>query len=236
MIDFVFSRNAIPILCVSALALFPTPAFADELQQQVLAFAKTVTDTDFAFTQTSSNQRSGEAAKEYVLRYDPRRAAGTRWAVVRFEGRAPTPKETGQVTKQANKGKVASYGHIAKWFGSPAKRIATGNGTVTYRFAQLPKGTITMGSHDASADTVAEVVVNISGKMPFVERARYVSTKAFRMMMVAKVEKFESVTIYRMFDNGKPMVVGSATEMSGSMLGKSGSFKSRNSYGEITPR
>ncbi len=236
MINPVFPRKTIQTILISIALILPAPAFADELQQQVLAFAKTVTERDFAFTQTSFNQRSGEAAKEYVLRYDPRRAAGARWTVVKFEGRAPTAKETAEITKQANKGRVPSYGRIANWFGSPAKRIGTGNGTVTYRFASLPKGTINMGSHDASADTVAEAVVNTGGKVPFVERVRYISTKPFRMMMVAKVDKFEAASIYRMFDNGKPMLVGGATDMSGSMLGKAGSLKSRNAYSEIAPR
>lgn len=236
MFDYMFLRKSAQILLLIACLLFPAPAFADELQQQVLAFAKTVREDDFAFTQTSSNQRSGEAAKDFVLRYDPRKAKGARWTVLKVEGRAPTAKEVAAITKQANKGKVPSYGRIANWFGSPAKRIGAGSGTVTYRFANLPKGTINMGSHDASADTVAEVVVNTSSKVPFVERVRFVSTKPFRMMMVAKVESFEAASVYRMQDNGKPMVVGTAMDMSGSMLGKTGSFKNRNSYGEIAAR
>jgi hypothetical protein len=218
---------------VLGLALVATPAFADELQQQVVAFARTVADTDFGFTQSLTVQRSGEPAKDFVMRYDPKRPAGSRWVLVKAEGRAPTPKETANFLKQANKNPVPSYGRIATWFGAPAKRIATTDTSVTYRFASLPKGTIKMGSYDGSATTAAEAVVNISGKVPFVERIRYTSTKPVRMMMVAKIDRVTTIASYRMMPSNRPMIIGTNTDMAGSLMGKSGTMKMSTSYSDI---
>jgi hypothetical protein len=233
MISMASRPDRVRFVVAIGLACTGSPALADDLQQQVLAGARTVADTDFAFTQTFTGQRTGEPAKEYVMRYDPKRGAGSRWTLVRAEGRAPTPKETANFAKQANKSPVPSYGRVATWFGAPAKRVATGNGSVTYRFSSLPKGTIKIGSHDASATTSAEAIVNTSGKMPFVERIRYTSTKPFRMMLVAKIDRMTTTVTYRMMPNNRPMITGSNTDMAGSAMSKSGSFKMLATYSDI---
>lgn len=233
MIFTAFHPDCVKLFVAAGLACVGSPAFADDLQQQVVAGARAVTDADFAFTQTFSGQRTGEPAKEYLMRYDPKRPAGSRWTLIRAEGRAPTPKESANFAKQANKNPVPSYGRIATWFGAPAKRVATGNDTVTYRFGSLPKGTIKIGSHDASATTSAEAIVNTSGKIPFVERIRYTSTKPFKMMLVAKVDRMTTTVTYRMMPNNRPMITGSNTDMAGSALGKSGAFKMLATYSDI---
>ena len=215
------------------MACAATPALADDLQQQVLAGARAVSDTDFAFLQSFSVQRVGEPAKDYVSRYDPRRAAGSRWTLVRAEGRAPTAKELTNFAKQAGKNPVPSYGRIADWFGAAAKRVGADGGKVTYRFASLPKGTVKMGSYDASANTAAEAIVNTSGAAPFVERVRFVSIKPFRMMLIAKVDKMATVVTYKVMPNNRPMVAGSITDIAGSAMGKSGTIKMLATYSDI---
>jgi hypothetical protein len=213
--------------------LLPTPAFADALQQQVVAGAKSVGEEDFAFTETAINQRNGEPVKEYVLRYDPTRPRPWRWTLIKAEGRAPTAKESAEVTKEAGTRPVPSYARVAKWFGAPAERVATGPGSVTYRFASLPAGTIKIASHDASADSVTEAVVDTSGKVPFVSRVHIVTNKPFRMMMVAKIERIDITTTYRLTAGGKPMIFSTASDTTGSMLGKSGWFKGRTVFSDV---
>jgi hypothetical protein len=223
----------VSLASLSTLILAPNPALADALQQQIVAGAKAVTQEDFAFTQSGVNQRSGEAAKDYVLSYDPRRTKGSRWILVRAQGRAPTAKETADFTKQANKGTVPSYGDIAKWFGGPAVRVVAGKTSVTYRFASLAPGSIKFASHDASANTAAEAVVNIAGPVPFVETVHLTSNTAFRMMLVAKIEHVDIAARYQMMANGRPAVVGTAANMTGSLLGKAGWFKSNARFSDI---
>ena len=220
---------------LAGLVLAPLPAFADALQQQIVAGAREVTAEDFAFTQTSINERTGKGAKEYILAFDPKRPKEARWTLVRVEGRAPTAKEQAGLAKRAGKGRVPSYADIAKWFGGPATRVSGGKASATYRFASLPAGTIKLGSHDASADTAAEAVVNTSGALPFVERVRFTSNRPFRMMMVAKVEQMDMSVTYGLMANNRPAVVGNTVSMSGSLMGKAGAFKSRTGFSNIWP-
>lgn len=218
-----------------ALALLPTPALADPLQQQILAGAKAVNDGDFAFSQTTTMQRSGETMKAFVMRFDPRRPAGARWVLVSAEGRTPTAKEAAGAAKQSNSAPVPSYARIARWFGAPATRIATGKDSVTYRFPALPKGTVKIAGHDASQDTIAEAMVNIAGAAPFVERVRFTSTKPFRMALVAKIERFVFTTTNRLTADGRPVMVEGDGDMTGSLLGKAGWFKTKTVYSDVRP-
>ena len=225
--------KATPVVIGVALALFCVPALADPLQQQVLAGAKLVSADDFAFTQTTTAQRSGEIAKAYVLRFDPSRPAGARWILVTAEGRPPTAKEATGVAKQRSAAPVPSYARIAQWFGAPAMRIATGKDSVIYRFAALPKDTVMIGKHDASPDTIAEALVNTAGNAPFVERVRFTSAKSFRMALVAKIERFAFTTTHRLTADGRPVMVETEADMAGSLLGKAGSFKTRTIYSDV---
>ena len=218
-----------------ALALLPTPALADPLQQQILAGAKSVNDGDFAFTQTTTVQRSGETPKAFVMRFDPRRPAGARWVMVSAEGRAPTAKEAASAAKQSNSAPVPSYARIARWFGAPATRVATSKDSITYRFPALPKDTVKIAGHDASHDTVAEALVNTAGAVPFVERVRFISTKSFRMALVAKIERFVFTTTNRLTADGHPVMVDADGDMTGSLLGKAGWFKTRTVYSDVRP-
>ncbi len=210
----------------------PGIARADALQQQVLAAAKGVKPDDFAFSQTVRFERTGAPAKQFVQRYDPRRGAAA-WALVKVDDRAPTDKEIRDSAKMSARGRVPSYAQIADWFGAPATRIATTPTTVTYRFVNLPKGAIKMGPFDASANTSVEAVVNTAGRVPFVERARFTSNKAFRMMMVVKVDSFVVHATNRLLPDGRPVSETTTTEFAGSFMGKTQVLKTRTLYSDV---
>ena len=223
-----------PLFALAAtLAALATPAQADPLQDQVLGGMRAANSADVGFTQTTRVERTGSAAKDYVTRYDPRAPAASRWSLVRVDGRAPTVKETREVLKGTGRAPLPGYARLAKWFGGPATRVAQGPGSVTYRFARLPAGTIKIGSHDASADTIVDAVVNTGGRVPYVERVRMTSSAPFRMMMVAKVDGFVFTSSYGLLPDGRPFPTGNDADMTGSMLGKSGSFKTRTRYTDV---
>ena len=220
------------LLALTAL-IVAGPASADALQDQVLAGMKAANTADVGFIQTTRVERTGAAAKEFVTRYDPRAGAANRWSLVRVDGRAPTAKEAADAAKQAGKVPMPSYARLAQWFGGPATIVARTSGSVTYRFARLPKGVIKMGSHDASADTIADAVVNTSGKAPFVERVRLASSTPFRMMLVAKVERYVFTSSYAPLGDGRLFPNGTDADMSGSLMGKAGSFRTRTRFADI---
>lgn len=223
-----------PLLAAAALiAVAPAGegAGADPLQDRVLAGMRATDTRDVAFVQTFRSERTGSAASEIVTRHTPGTAPP--WSVLRVDGRAPTAKERTDILKPATREPTPSYARVARWFGSSARRVAEAPGRVTYRFSGLPKGTIRMGSHDASADTIADAVVNTWGPQPYVERVRFTSAKPFRMMLVAKVEQYVLNSSYAPLADGRVFPVATDSEFSGSMLGKSGSLRARSRFTEM---
>ena len=85
---------------------------------------------------------------------------------------------------------------------------------------------------DISANATGEAVVNTTGATQFIEEVRFRSTKATRVKLVAKIERFETMTRYRLMPDGKPVPIELASEMSGSMLGKHGTIRTRTVYSE----
>lgn len=228
------SKSALAATCAAACAAacLAAPARADPLQDQLVAGARAVRADGLAFRRTLAIDRTGAARKLIVERFDPRRAAADRWALLSVDGRAPTPKELADARK-AKRGPVPSYAELAKWIGAPATRTNGAPGYVVYRFARLPAGTVKIGSHDASADVQAEALVNLGGRTPFVERVRLTSTKGFRMMLVASLKTMAVVSRYRLLPDGHPAPADAASDMTGSILGKAGRLQTNATYADV---
>lgn len=196
-------------------------AKADELQIRLLQAIKATNPEGHTFQRTMVLERTGSARKVLVERYDPRGQIGQRWLLISVDGHAPSGKDVEQ-SRKSRRGTTPSYRELAEWFGAPAARSDTAPGYVTYRFSRLPVGTMKIGSHDASADTQAEALVNVKGRTPFVERVRFTSSKGFRMMMVASVQSIEVSARYAQLSSGAIVPATSSSVINGSMLGKSG--------------
>jgi hypothetical protein len=207
-------------------------AHADALQDQVLASARATRSDLHAFRRTLVLERTGSARQVFVQQFDPRKAAGQQWSLVSVDGHAPSATDVDR-SRKAKRGPTPSYAELAQWFGAPATRSDAAPGYVVYRFAHLPAGALKIGSHDASADTQAEALVNIKGKTPFVEQVRLVSTKGFRMMLVASVESVTVSGHYRILSDGTPAPADSGSKISGSMLGKAGTIQASAAYSEF---
>ena len=215
---------------MTALALcVAEQARADALQDRVLAGMRVVRADAYAFQRSIAVVREGAAAKTVVERFDPRRPAAQRWTPVSVDGRAPAPKDLERARK-AKRDRTPSYAELARWFGAPATRADGPAGYVVYRFARLPAGTLKIGSHDASADTSAEALVNVRGPAPFVERVRFASAKPFRMMMVARVQSIAATARYRPLPDGTPVPLDTATDMAGSLMGKAGRMRATATF------
>jgi hypothetical protein len=205
------------------------PAAADQLQNQLLAEMRATHTDNLAFAMTIRAEQTGNAAQISVLRHDGRGG----WSLESVNGRPPTDKQRKKVAKSHPP--LPSYARLANWFGGPATRVAATPGSVTYRFSRLPAGTVKLGSHDASAETVADAVVDTSGAHPFVSRVRFTSTAPFRMMLVAKVERFTILSSYQRLGDGRVFTAGSDTEFAGSMMGKAGSLTTRVRVSDVHP-
>jgi hypothetical protein len=212
-------------------ALLPAAAHADALQDRIVAEARAVPDA-YAFRRTAAVDRTGAARRTVVESYDPRRPAAARWQLLSIDGRPPTAKEAAQAAK-AKRDRPPSYSEIARWFGTPATRVASGPGTATYRFARLPAGIVKIGSHDASPETAVEATVNTGGPTPYVERIRFTSTAPFRMALVASVRSFTVQSRYRPGPDGRPVPLAQVSDMAGSLMGKSGQLRTEVAYTDV---
>jgi hypothetical protein len=218
----------------ATLFVLAAPAHADELQTRLVAGARATDTSGYAFRQTivMAGTGVGDKGGPRVIGYDPRRAAGDRWRLVSVDGRAPTAKELEGARKRMPD-TVPGYADMAKWLGSPATRVDGPGGSVTYRYARLPTGTVKLGKHDASADTAAEVQVSgASGPAPFVERVRFTSTRGFRMMLVASVKSMALVTRFRRLPDGAVVPVAVDSRFAGSLMGKSGEIRTDIAYAD----
>ncbi len=208
---------------------------AEALKQRVLALAQTVGPDDYAFTRTARMESSEGTKSEQVVmveRFDPRKPADQRWTLVSVDGRAPNADELKSHRKEAPKRRVPHYGRVANYFGAPAAASVDARGRTVFRFNALPKDSLTINNTDLSANAIAEAVVDASGAFPFVEQVRFTSTRPTRVMLVANVEKSEAVTRYRLMPDGKPVPMEQVSDMTGSMLGKSGRIKTVVTYSE----
>jgi hypothetical protein len=207
-------------------------ARADELQNRIVALAAATRSDAYGFRRTVVIERTGSARKVVVEQFDPRRPADLRWSLLSVDARAPTAKEVEQ-SRKAKRGPVPSYAEVAEWFGAPATRSAATPGYVTYRFARLPRGAFKIGSHDASADTAAEALVNVGGRIPFVERVRLTSNKGFRMMLVVSVARLAATTRYRLLPDGHAVPAETASDLSGSLFGKAGHLRAMTTFADV---
>jgi len=219
------------VFAAAAAVLVPGAAHADALQNRVLAAARATPADGVSFRRSTRIEQSGKPAKTVVESYDPRRAADARWVLETVDGRAPTQKELADARK-LKRGDTPSYAEIARWFGSPATVVPQARGRVLYRFARLPKGVLKIGSFDASANVAAEAVVNNSVRNPYVESVRFRSAKGFRIMLVAKVDQFAATGRYRPLANGLVVPEGGTSDMTGSIVGRSGTLKVTVDYSE----
>lgn len=217
---------------VSAPAAEPTPD-ADALKERIIAHARTVTPEDFAYTRTVRTEGTeGEKKEQTVIieKWDPSKPLDQRWTLISIDGKPPDAEQLKTYRKEVPKRRIAYYGRVAGYFGKPATSATDAKGRTIFRFASLPKDTVMVADADISTNATGEVVVDTTGATPFIEEVRFSSTKPTRVKLVAKIERFETMTRYRLMADGKPAPVELSSEMVGSMLGKEGRIRTRITY------
>ena len=213
---------------VCASSLLAAEEASDALKQRIVALARSVGPDDYAFTRTARAEQSEGTEKKTRTteeRFDPRKPAAQRWTLVSIDGRPPTEAELTSHRKESPKRRVANYGRVADYFGAPATTTAGANGRTVFRFTALPKESLVLNDFDLSTSAIAEANVDANAAVPFVEQVRFTLTKPTRVKLVAKVEKMEATTRYRMLPDGKPVPVEQVSDMTGSMLGKRGRIR-----------
>ncbi len=208
----------------------------ESVKEQIIAHARTVTAEDYAYTRMVRSESFEGAKKEEkitVERWDPTQVFEQRWKLISINGQTPTEGQSQNYRKDSPKRRAAYYGRVAGYFDKPATNGVDEKGRNVFRFASLPKDSVMVNDTDLSGNSSAELLVNSSGAVPFVEEVRFRSTKPTRVKLVAKIERFETTTHYRLMQNGKPVPSELVSEMSGSMLGAEGRIITKITYSDF---
>jgi hypothetical protein len=223
-----------PFLVIAGAAAYLASgqAHADTLQDQVVAIAKATRTDVYDFRRTIVIDSNVAKRKVVLQQFDPRRPSGDQWVLITVDGRTLTSKEV-EDARNAGRDPFPPYFAVSKWFGAPAIRSETAPGYVTYKFESLLPGTLKFGSHDASADTKAEALVNIRGNVPFIEELHLVSTKGFRIMLVASMGSMTYTMRYRQLPDGNVVPLDAVSDINGSAMGKSGQVHTSATFSDF---
>jgi hypothetical protein len=206
----------------------------DELKQRVLAQAQSLSPDDYAFTRTTRSETvsAGKTEKKVTIeKFDPTKPADARWTLVSVDGAPPSADEWKSYAKEAAKGRVVpGYYRLTNYFGSPATASEAGGKTV-FRFASLPKGAISILGTDVSHNATAEASVTEANGTPIVEQVRF-TVKPMRVKLLMKIDRLENTARYRIGPGGKPFLMESSSDMSGSGMGREGTMRNTTTYSD----
>lgn len=208
----------------------------DELKQQVLAQAQTLSPEDYAFTRTVRSETTlGRKTQKKVIveRFDPTQPVDARWTLISVDGAPPSTAKLKRYRKEAAKRRVVpGYHRLANYFAAPATASAEPAGKMVFRFATLPKGAVSILNTDFSRHATAEVSVSDASGEPFAEQVRVTVKPMRRVQLLFKVNPFETVARYRIGPEGKPFLMESTSEMTGSLLGVKGTMRNAMTYSD----
>ncbi|KPF77925.1 hypothetical protein IP88_05095 [alpha proteobacterium AAP81b] len=210
-----------------ATAAAPAP---DPLVARIITSARAVPPASLAFEETTRTVARDSAGKiETTVTVE--RWNGRQWSFVSLNGKPPGAKAAEAMRKSHEAGPVTGYHRLADFLAGGARRTAEANGTVQLHIAPMPKGSINIAG-DRSAKFEADASVDTSGGAPMVTRLHIRAPKAFSMMLVARIDRFEIVNEYKTGPDGRPWLVRQTQDYSGAQFGSTGSVHSET---VITP-
>lgn len=218
-----------PLTLIAVLTLSSgTTAFAEEnqteLRQRVLAQAQSVGADDYAFTRTIRSEPIANGRRETTItvdKYDPSKRGEARWTLVSVDGAPPSAEALRKYRRETPKRRVPGYHRLANYFGGQVTSATDPRGRTVFRFSSLPKESVVVFNADLSHNATAEAAVGETDGVPFVEQVK-LSIKPTRVLLVMRLEQYESTSRFRMGPDGKPVLVEQVADMNGSGLGQQG--------------
>ena len=196
----------------------------DDLKQRILAQAQSISPDSYAFTRTvKSEQTSNGKTEQHVNidKYDPTKSGDARWTLVSMDGAPPSAGALSKYKKETPKRRVPGYYRLAKYFGTDATVTTDAKGRTVFHFNSLPKDTAIVMDSDVSSNTSADVSVTEGNGAPFAEHV-HLTVKPMRLKLIMKLDRYESTARYRIGPEGKPLLVESIADMTGSGMGQEG--------------
>jgi hypothetical protein len=79
---------------------------------------------------------------------------------------------------------------------------------------------------------VCEAAVNTTASLPFVEEVRFTLPKPVRVKVVARIERCEVISRFRLMPDGKPVPIEHISDVHGALMGREGRIKTVLTYTE----
>jgi hypothetical protein len=207
---------------------------AGDVKQRILSQAKSVGADDYAFTRTVRSEPIANGRRETTItveKYDPTKRGEARWTLVSVDGAPPSADALRKYRKETPKRRVPGYHRLANYFGGQVTTATDARGRIVFRFASLPKESVLVFNSDLSHNSTAEASLGEADGVPFVEQVR-LSIKPTRILLVMKLQHYESTSRFRMGPDGKPLLVEQVADMTGYGLGQEGRLHQVITYGD----
>lgn len=206
----------------------------DDLKQRILAQAQSVGADSYAFTRTIRSEPTTNGKTETTViidKYDPAKRGDARWTLVSENGAPPSADALSKYRKESSKRRVPGYHRLANYFAAPGTTATDSRGRTLFRFTSLPKDSVLVFNNDVSHNASAEAAVGEANGVPFVEQVQ-LSIKPTRIMLVMKLDHYESSSRFRMGPDGKPILIEQVVDMTGSGMGQQGHLHQVITYGD----
>ena len=162
-----------------------------------------------AFERTTRAELRADPENEPALVVD-RFSPKSGWTVVSVDGRKPTARELEAHAK--GNSNAPGFHNVHKLLNATPKRRTESGGKAVYLWNGLPKGTIVTPGGDISANLSVEATIDESGAKPVLNEVRIFAAKPFRVKIVASINKFNVISLYRPAANGTPFLVAQTSE------------------------
>jgi len=226
------TTTIIALLCLGSAAQGFAQPNNDELKERVLAQAQSVSVDDYAFTRTTSSVATliGKTLKAVSIEtFDPTKSADARWTLVSVDGAPPSAAKLRKYRKEAAKRRVVpGYHRLANYFGAPATVSSEADGKTVFRFATLPKGSVSIQGTDLSQLASGEASVTKADGEPFVEQVRF----TLKPRRAHVIDRYETTFCYRIGPEGKPFLTETTSDLFGSGLGLKATMHNATTYSD----
>lgn len=201
------------LVALLALIALGTPARADPLLDRLRAEAARADARGFERTTREEKQTSkGPVLEVRVDRFDPKAAKGRRWTLISVDGREPTQRERAEHRKLVSAFPVPGFYRLSAILAGEPVRTTDAQGRTLYRWTSLPAGSMPTPGPDISASMAAEALIEkVAGRMTF-RSVRLFAPKPFKVMSVAKVNRFDQINLYDQGTGGEPVLISQASE------------------------
>lgn len=201
---------------IPAALLFTAASPAEGIRDRIVAEARALSPASLGYDRSITITQSDGTKQATQTRVD--RWDGKTWTLLSLDGKPPSPSDTAKYRKAASAANVPGYHRLAMLAGATATTDTQGR--TVLRIATLPPGSVMTNGKDVTEYFGGEAVL-AAGPRPYVQQLRLTSRQPFRMMLVAKIDSFVTVSNYGL-DGNTPRLVRQVADIKGSMMGSGG--------------